>query len=164
MAARLCASAPSETSAQTGLLASLRGLFCLLGMCLQWSSGFTPPPENVSLRQPRRAERPRDGQPRARDNTLWRQVGPVPARPGGEHFEGPKIRDAWSALRILRGTPKSWVFMDLTPWHAALEREPRPCRVVRRPRCGVLTAAAPRVTFRPGPRTRRHPARLPRSG
>src|SRR2546429_4847274 len=127
MAARLCASAPSETSAQTGLLASLRGLFCLLGMCLQWSSGFTPPPENVSLRQPRRAERPRDGQPRARDNTLWRQVGPVPARPGGEHFEGPKIRHARSAPRILRGTPKACVFIDLNPSHTASGKEPTPC-------------------------------------
>src|SRR5215469_4999309 len=51
MALRLSVSAPSETSAQTGLLtslrpwllASLRGLFCLLAMCLWCSGDFTSP-------------------------------------------------------------------------------------------------------------------------
>src|SRR5713226_9506009 len=45
IASRLYVRAPSETSAQTGLLTSFWGLFCLLGMCLQCSGGFTPPPK-----------------------------------------------------------------------------------------------------------------------
>src|SRR5216684_2988394 len=54
MASRLCASALRETSAQTGRLASfwptfrasLRGLFCLLGMCLPKMSVY----DNLSAR------------------------------------------------------------------------------------------------------------------
>src|SRR5215470_18126270 len=68
MASRLYASAPSETSAQTGRLASLqaifgaslRGLFCLLGMCL---------PKTSILRQRSRASRRPLWYPHASDNS-----------------------------------------------------------------------------------------------
>ena len=37
--------------------------------------------------------------------------------------------------------------MDLTTERWGLQREPLPCRVARRPRCGVLTAAAQKLHF-----------------
>src|SRR2546430_6960430 len=49
IASRLCASAPSETSAHTGRRTSLRGLFCMPAMglphkSLRHSRGLGPPP------------------------------------------------------------------------------------------------------------------------
>src|SRR5690242_249976 len=79
IASRLWARALRETSAQTGRLASLwasfrallRGLFCVLGMCL---------PKTLILRQRTRAGRRPLWYPHAKDNTTMEVASCVPER------------------------------------------------------------------------------------
>src|SRR6266568_4083504 len=87
MASRLCARAARETSAQTGrrasLWASLRGLFCLLGMCLPKMSVY----DNHGART--------DG------HIGWRVKETTP---GESARKGPKVQEAGTPVRNPRST------------------------------------------------------------
>src|SRR5215472_12083972 len=119
IAAKLCASAPSETSAQTGLLVSLPEPFCLLGIGPSTQQRVDPLPK-MSVYDNSVEGKDRHMVRRAQEAT-GHDRGFPPAPVGRKHLQGLRLASL-GTRRMQRSAPKPLILLDLAAEDRGSER------------------------------------------